>query len=103
MSMGTDTCSWGDAPAAVQLAEASGPTHPHAGRLPAVHGSAHLVEAVTERDIAGGGDGQVADLIADPTLEGRERLFPGSAIGSDAHVLHGRDQVKRHDVGGVHR
>ena len=66
----------GDHPLAADLAEANGRTYPDVAFLSAGPRSSDPVEAVTKGHVAARSDAQVANLVANRTLERGEPIRP---------------------------
>src|SRR2546427_9494743 len=63
-----------DHPLTGDLAEAHGRTQPDVRRLAARPLTGEPVQAVTERHLVAGGDGEIPDLVADRPVPGRKPL-----------------------------
>jgi hypothetical protein len=89
-----------DHPPSVNLAEANRRPPPHIEFSSVCPRCANMAEAVRERHVIARGDAEIANLVADRTLERREPLLRPFLRRIRSRPLEWADDVERLDVGG---
>jgi hypothetical protein len=80
-----------------------GGAHPDIGRFATRSFSRNSIEAVTKSHVFAGSDFQVAQLVADRTLEGRKPCLPVFPISVCSLILERCRKIEDHDVACVMR